>query len=134
MNPCELCGKSVGASYFTSDHHGIWGHQGLTLHEGCARKLDAMTSREQWLAALAKAPKPKPKKAPPIPPMPEPTPKMRAIKAEMDRLHHLIMTTDDTWNAKLRHADLQQEYFKAFREQTKGIDPKIVRKWLNRGW
>lgn len=54
LHACELCGKGVGASYYSDDrcnHLGV----GVTLHLACARKVAKMTDDEAK-AALRKAP------------------------------------------------------------------------------
>jgi len=50
LNACELCGKGVGASFYSDDRCNEMG-VGLVLHCGCARKLAKM-SIEQVKEAL----------------------------------------------------------------------------------
>jgi hypothetical protein len=42
LHACELCGKGVGATFYSDDRCNEMG-VGVTLHLGCARKLAKMS-------------------------------------------------------------------------------------------
>lgn len=137
MNPCELCGKGVGADYFTSDHHGKpgFGGAGLILHKACAAKLDAMP-QDAALAALGKA-KPAPKvPAKPVPTMLPPTPRMKQIDAEIAQVRAELNKPENAYGGftlKSKLLDLRQERARLFKEQHAHVEASVLKKWARAG-
>ncbi len=133
MNPCELCGKGVGADYFTSKHHGekLFGGKGLILHKACCTKLDAM-SEDDALKALHLAPAPKAGAAKPaIPNPPAPTPAMLAIDHEIAAIRKQLDTIGmgDSFKLKMDLMNLRTQRARLWKEQTAGVDAKVVKVW-----
>jgi hypothetical protein len=52
MNPCECCGKSAGADYYSDDRCNRLGGHGLVLCWTCCERLSGITEDAQYLAAL----------------------------------------------------------------------------------
>jgi hypothetical protein len=57
LNPCEMCGKSVGADYCSVGDENEFDGRGLVLHAKCLARLESFPKAEQAAMLIAAAEK-----------------------------------------------------------------------------